>query len=67
MLFLFSQKLGLEIMRSLKWIKIRLVGKAFQKQKDKVYKTAMGYNLKKLLKFNRKIPKIIALAMPINE
>jgi len=54
-------------MRSLKWIKIRLESKAFQKQKDEVYKTAMVYNLKKLLKFNRKSPKIIAQAMPKNE
>ncbi len=54
-------------MRSLKWIKISLVGKAFRKQKDDEFKTAMVYNLKKLLKFNRKSPKIIAQAMPINE
>jgi len=54
-------------MRSLKWIKTRLESKAFQQQKDEVYKTAMVYNLKKLLKFNRKSPKIIAQAMPINE
>jgi len=54
-------------MRSLKWIKISLVGRAFQKQKDEVFKTAMVYNLKKLSKFNRKSPKIIAQATPINE
>jgi len=51
----------------LKWIKTRLESKAFQKQKDDVFKTAMVYNLKKLLKFNRKSPKIIAQATPINE
>ena len=40
---------------------------AFQKQKDEVLMTAMVYNHKKLLKFNRKSPKIIAQAMLINE
>ena len=38
-----------------------------KKQKDEVFKIAMVYNLKKLLKFNRKSPKIIAQAMLINE
>ena len=32
-----------------------------------VLMAAMVYNLKKLLKFNRKSPKIIAQAIPINE
>ena len=37
------------------------------KQKDDEFETAVVYNLKKILKFNRKSPKIIAQAMPINE